>query len=226
MAETRMLPQNTPRSTGIQRLTQQTAKPAPTGSSHVSASAGANRATQDHVLAARQPPSRPQAAKVQLIDRPRPAAGKVAGNALAHVTVELMDRPGSQVVAAARGAIAPHVTPGAAPGAFPPAEALLIASLLERHIEDANHHGDQEGALTARAALDTLTRMVNARRSPSVTPQVTRIATNGTRAPEMATATEPGLGDAAIPSDPLAEAMRGAQVVRAQTTTVVLGPTE
>jgi len=214
MAETRMLPQNTPRSTGIQRTTQQVAKPATAGSSHVSASPGANRAAQDHVVASRQPaPSRPQTAKVQLIDRPKPAAGKVVGNGLAHVTVELMDRPGNQVVAAARG------TPGITPGAFPPAEALLIASLLERHQEEAARHGDQEGALTAKSALDTLTRMVNARRAPPA--QVTRVPGNGT----LTATTGGGIMDSA-PADPLAEATRGAQVVQAQTTTVVLGPTE
>lgn len=222
MAETRMLPKNTPRSTGIRQTTQQ-ARPAPAGSSHVSASAGATRAVHDHVVAARQPtaaPSRPQAAKVQLIDRPRPAAGKVVGNGLAHVTVELIDRPGSQVVAAA----ATRGTPGAAAGVFPPEEALLIASLLERHQEAAEAARDQEGAQTARSALDTLTRAVNARRSPPPAPQVTRVAANGTRA--ASSGTEHSVVGIPVPADPLVEATRGAQVVQAQTTTVVLGPAE
>lgn len=221
MAETRMLPQNTPRSTGIQRTTQQVAKPAPASSSHVSASPGATRAAHDHVVAARQPvaASRPQAAKVQVVDRPRPATGKVVGNGLAHVTVELMPRPGSEVAAAARG-----LTGGGTgiAGSFPPAEALLIASLLERHQEDADRHGDQEGAQTARSALDTLTRMVNARRAPPPPPQVTRVAATGAR---PASADLPVAASSA-PADPLAEAMQGAQVVQAQTTTVVLGPAE
>ncbi len=175
-----MLPQNTPRSTGIPRTSQQVAKPAPVGQSHVSASAGANRAAQDQVVSARQPqarpqaapagppsaPARPQAAKVQLIQRPQgqqrgPAS--VAGG-LASVTVQLLDRPGSEVAAAARAATTGPVVEFSHP------QSLLIASLLEQHEDAMRRAGDEESQATARGALDALTRMVNARRAAPAAP--------------------------------------------------------
>lgn len=158
MAETRMLPKYTPRSTGIVQTNTQKSRP-PSGSnsgpnSHISSSPGASKATHDHAAAARSAgvgAPRAQAARVEVIgtnNGGRAAAGttRSVGGMNVKTTVQLIDRKSGQPSAVEARTGGPAVPP------FTAAQSSLAISLLEAHAERLMAIGSPDAEVAISAA--------------------------------------------------------------------------
>lgn len=219
MAEVRMLPKHTPRSTGIERVTQSASRPnnavGNNATSHVSASPGASARAHAHVVSARDPAgvNRPQPQRAQQL--------QTQGSRSTAAKVELLPSligkrggvgPANQAAPGAPGhrtvqvIPAPRLSPGPDGGPeFTAEQMLLVASLLEGYAERTKAIADLDGEATARSALLVLRDMHAARSG--------RLSRPGH--PAAATSTP---ADASIAVD---DDDRGPIVVAAETTTVV-----
>lgn len=173
MAEVRMLPKHTPRSTGIERVTQSAARPnnavGNNATSHVSASPGASARAHAHVVSARDPAgvNRPQPQRAQQIQ----TQGSRSTAAKVELLPNLIGKRGG-VGPAPTGAsgqrtvqviAAPRLSAGTDGPEFTAEQMLLVASLLEGYAERTKAIADLDGEATARSALLVLRDMHAAR---------------------------------------------------------------
>lgn len=237
MAEIRMLPKHTPRSTGIERVTT-SGLPRPNNAvggnstSNVSASPGASARAHAHVVSARNPSgvNRPQPQRAQQIQTTRGSGGATAAK------VELLPnmigrRPGPSMASAAGASgqrtvqviAAPHHSPSFDAGPeFTAEQMLLVASLLEGYAERTKAISDVEGEVTARDALLVLREMHAARSG-----RASRAAHHATSSPSPQVApTQVALEDEAYLDGAYPED-RGPDpiVVQAETSTIVMPST-
>lgn len=174
MAETRILPKHTSRSTGIERTTGQVARPnsaaGNNATSHVSAAPGVSREAHQHVVNARNPAL---ALASHAAGRARVLGGGRGGQ---DATVELLPDLRGRGAGATPAAL--QATSSVQLVERPPAQAriprasfsvdmiALMGSLLDQYAERAAAIGDRTNADLANAALSVLRDMMQAPRPP------------------------------------------------------------
>ncbi len=156
MSETRLLPPQKPRSTGITQVAQIRKPVTSSQQNHLSAAPGASAKIQASVLSARSGPvgraGKSSDATVELIER-HEVEGRRGAAPHAAAPHAPGQGPAVQIVGRPRGS--GQATGAAVPG-LDLSETMLTASLLEQYAERASAAGDHVNANVAKAALSKL----------------------------------------------------------------------